>query len=63
MWGDCEGSQLRRAGVGTVGKGFNPDAKRGTVEIVCKMRGGGRGLRHAWSYPLVVLFLFPFLFL
>ena len=34
-----------------MGEGFDPDAKRGRVEIVCEMCGGGRSLREAWSIP------------
>jgi len=45
-----------------VGEGFDPEAKRGRVEIVCKMLGGGRSLREAcpisWSFFLLFLFLF-----
>jgi len=51
LWGFA----IVTSGRGKVGEGFDPDAKRGRVEIVCEMQGGGRMLREAcpisWSEP------------
>jgi len=57
LWGFTIAASRR----GKVGEEFDPDAKRGKVEIVCEMYGGERSLREAcpisWS-----LFFFFFLF-
>ena len=50
-------------GRGKVGEGFGPDAKRGRVEFVCEMYGGGKSLREAWPLPWSFFFsFFSFLF-
>jgi len=49
--GRPSGSAMTTRGRGKVGQGFDPDAKRGKVEIVCEMWGGGRSLQEAWPIP------------
>jgi len=61
LWGFA----MRASERGDVGEGFDPDAKRGEVEIVCEMWGGGLGksLREAWLSLSPFFFSFFFLFL
>jgi len=55
------GSALAASEPGEVGTGFDLDAKRGKVEIVCEMYGEGGSLREACtrrrshSHPLYIL--------
>jgi len=45
-----------------VGQGFDLDAKRCEVEVVCEMWGGGRSLREAWPISWLLFFFFFFFF-
>jgi len=51
---------MRASKRGEVGEGFDPDAKRAEVEVVCEMWGGGRSLREAWLSLTPFFFFFFF---
>jgi len=46
-----------------VGEGFGPDAKRGRVEFVCEVWGGGNKFARSVTYLFVIFFfIFHFFF-
>ena len=53
---------MRASRLGEVREGFDPDAKRGKVETVREMLGGGGSSRESGPIPWLFLFFFLFSF-